>query len=77
MFSPGMLKGSGVKYLRLHMDYKFPIEANFDKLMLYLKTKLISWSNKKVSLVSCVLDVNQIFLSSNGSLHPIGIPMLK
>jgi hypothetical protein len=58
------------------MGYKFLTEANFDKLMLSLKTKLISWGNK-ISLASNVLIANEILLTSNGSLHPIGISMLR
>ncbi len=40
------------------MGYKFPIETNFDKLMLSLKTKLISWGNKKVSVAGNMLIIN-------------------
>jgi hypothetical protein len=57
-------EGQGIKYLGLQIDYHLPIEANFDKIMLSLKSKLINWWNKKVSLVSKVLVVNQIVLVS-------------
>jgi hypothetical protein len=57
-------KGQGVKYLGLQIDYHLPIGANFDKIMVSLKSKLINWGNKKASLTSIVLVANQIILAS-------------
>jgi hypothetical protein len=56
-------KGQGIKYLGLKIDYHQPVEANFDKIRLSLKSKLINWGNKKVFLASKILVVNQIIIT--------------
>jgi len=57
-------KGQGIKYCGLQIGYHLPIKANFDKIMLFTKSKLINWGNKKVSLPSKVFVANQIILAS-------------
>jgi hypothetical protein len=38
--------------------------VNFEKMMLSLKGKLISWSNNKLSLAGRILVANQVLLAS-------------
>jgi hypothetical protein len=40
------------------------MEANFDKLMISLKGKMIAWGNCNLSFVSKILIANQVLLSS-------------
>jgi hypothetical protein len=56
-------KGQGIKYLGLQIGYHLPIKANFDQIMLALKSKLINWGNKKVSLASKVSVANQTIIA--------------
>jgi hypothetical protein len=41
-----------------------PSEANFDKMMLALKGKLINWSSNKLLLAGRILVANQALLTS-------------
>ncbi len=38
-------EGTGIRYLGIQVDFHLPSEANFDKMMLALKSKLITWSD--------------------------------
>jgi hypothetical protein len=40
------------------------VEANFDKLMISLKGKMIAWGNCNLSLAGRILIANQVLLSS-------------
>jgi hypothetical protein len=41
-----------------------PLEANFDKIMIALKNKLINWSHNNLSLAGRILVANQVLLAS-------------
>ncbi len=56
--------GEGTRYLRVQVGSHLPLEANFEKMMVSLKGKLISWSNNKLSLVGRILVANQVLLAS-------------
>ncbi len=56
--------GEGTRYLGIHVGSHLPSEANFDKMMLTLKGKLISWSHNKLSLRGRILVANQVLLAS-------------
>lgn len=43
--------GEGTRYLGVQVGSHLPPEANFDKMMLALKSKLITWSHNRLSLV--------------------------
>jgi hypothetical protein len=47
-----------------HPNRQLPIKANFEKLMLILKGKMITWGKCNLSLVNRILVANQILLSS-------------
>jgi hypothetical protein len=53
-----------VKYLGIQVGFHLPTEANFDKMMVALKSKLINWSTCHLSLAGRVLVSNQVFLTS-------------
>jgi hypothetical protein len=57
-------EGQGVGYLGIQIGFRLPIEANFEKLMLILKGKMIAWGKCNLFLVGRILVVNQILLSS-------------
>ncbi len=46
------------------MGFHLPQEANFDRLMIALKSKLITWSHNLLSLARRILVANQVLLSS-------------
>jgi hypothetical protein len=48
-------KGKGARYLGIHVGFHLPPEANFDSMMLALKSKLIIWSNNAFSLAGRIL----------------------
>ncbi len=57
-------KGKGVRYLGIQVGFHLPIEANFDKMMVAFKSKLINWSTCRLSLTGKVLVTNQVLLAS-------------
>jgi hypothetical protein len=57
-------RGEGSRYLGVLVGFHLPIEANFDRLMGALKSKLIAWSHNHLSLVGRILVANQVFLAS-------------
>ncbi len=59
-----MPKGEGTKYLGIQIGHHLPTEANFDKMMIALKGKLINWSRNNLSLARKILVVNQVLLAS-------------
>ncbi len=56
--------GEGTKYLGVLVGFHLPPEANFDKLMVALKNKLIAWSHNLLSLAGRILVANQVLLAS-------------
>jgi mannosylglycoprotein endo-beta-mannosidase len=56
--------GEGTQYLGVQVGSHLHPEANFKKMMLSFKSKLISWSNNRLSLVSRILVANQVLLAS-------------
>ncbi len=59
-----ILEGEGVCYLGIKIGFRLPTEANFDKLMLFLKGKLIAWGHRNLSLAGRILVANQVLLVS-------------
>jgi hypothetical protein len=57
-------KGEGTRYLGIQVGHHLPTEANFDKMMTTLKSKLISWSHNNLSLAGRILVANQVLLTS-------------
>ncbi len=57
-------KGKGTRYLGIQVGFHLPPEANFDSMMLALKSKLIIWSNNALSLAGRILVANQVLLAS-------------
>jgi len=45
-----LLEGTGTRYLGIQVGFHLPPEINFEKMMLALKSKLITWSNNRLSL---------------------------
>jgi hypothetical protein len=54
----------GTKYLGVLVGFHLPPEANFDRLMIALKSKLIAWSHNLLSLAGRILVANQVLLAS-------------
>jgi hypothetical protein len=54
----------GTRYLGIQVGFHLPTEANFDAMMLNLKSKLISWSHCSLSLAGRILVANQVLLAS-------------
>jgi hypothetical protein len=50
--------------LGVQVGFHFPPEANFDKMMLAFKSKLINWSHNQLSLAGRILVANQVLLAS-------------
>jgi hypothetical protein len=50
--------GKGTRYLGIQVGFHLPTKANFDAMMLNLKSKLISWSHCLFSLASRILVAN-------------------
>ncbi len=48
----------------IQIGFRLPIEANFEKLMLTLKGKMIAWGKCNLSLAGRILVANQVLLSS-------------
>ncbi len=59
-----ILEGQGVQYLGIQIGFQLPIEANFEKVMLTLKEKMIAWGKCNLSLAGKILVANQVLLSS-------------
>jgi hypothetical protein len=59
-----ILEGQGVRYLGIKIGFRLPIEANFEKLMLALKGKIITWGKCNLFLAGRILVTNQVLLSS-------------
>ncbi len=57
-------EGEGIRYLGIQVSFHLLFKANFDKMMLALKGKLINWSHNKLSLVDKILVANQVLLAS-------------
>jgi hypothetical protein len=57
-------EGQGVRYLGIQIGFRLPIEANFEKLMLTLKGKMIAWGKCNLFLAGRILVANQVLLSS-------------
>ncbi len=57
-------KGKGTRYLGIQVGFHLPTEANFDSMMLTLKSKLITWSHNALSLAGRILVANQVLLAS-------------
>jgi hypothetical protein len=59
-----VLEGEGTKYLGILVGFHLPLEANFDRLMVALKSKLIAWSHNLLSLAEKILVANQVLVAS-------------
>ncbi len=59
-----MPKREGTKYMGIQVGHHLPTEANFDKMMIALKSKLVSWSHNNLSLAGRILVANQVLLAS-------------
>jgi hypothetical protein len=57
-------KGEGVRYLEVQVGFHLPTEANFDKMMVTLKGKLIHWSHSNLLLAGRILVANQVLMAS-------------
>jgi len=70
-------EGEGTKYLGVLVGSHLPPEANFDKMMLALKSKLIAWSHNLLSLAGRILVANQVLLASMWYLAACWNPNLR
>jgi hypothetical protein len=59
-----ILEGQGVRYLGIQISFRLPTKANFEKLMLALKGKMIAWGKCNFFLASRILVANQVLFSS-------------
>ncbi len=59
-----ILEGEGTCYLGIQVGFHLPTDANFDRMMLALKGKLITWSHNNLSLTGRILVANQVLLTS-------------
>jgi hypothetical protein len=50
--------------LGIEVRFRLPTKANFNKLMISLKDKMIAWGNCNLSLAGRILIANQVLLSS-------------
>ncbi len=57
-------RGEGTRYLGVLVGFHLPPEANFDRLMVALKSKLIAWGHNLLSLAGRILVSNQVLLAS-------------
>jgi len=67
-------EGKGMRYLGIQVGFHLPTEANFDKMMVALKSKLINWNTYCLSLAGKVLVSNQVLLASMWYLAACGNP---
>jgi hypothetical protein len=49
-------EGTSTRYLGIQIGFHLPFEANFDKMMFALKSKLITWTHNKLSLAGRIHD---------------------
>jgi hypothetical protein len=75
-------KSEGVCYLGIQIEFWLLVEANFNKLMMSLKGKMIAWGNCNLSLTGKILIVNQVLFSSQymaayWNLNPIMCNQIK
>ncbi len=59
-----VLEGKGVQYLGVQVGFRLPTKANFDKMMVALKGKLIKWGHNNLFLAGRILVANQVLLAS-------------
>jgi len=59
-----VLESERVHYLGIQVGFRLPAKANFDKLMISLKGKMIEWRNYNLSLIGKIFIANQVLLSS-------------
>jgi hypothetical protein len=59
-----LTEGEGTRYLGVLVGFHLLPEANFDRLMIALKSKLIAWSHNLLSLAGRILVANQVLLAS-------------
>jgi hypothetical protein len=59
-----ILDEEGTRYLGVQVGSHLHPEVNFEKMKLSLKSKLISWSNNRLSMASRILVANQVLLAS-------------
>jgi hypothetical protein len=59
-----MVEGEGIRYLGVLVGFHLPPEANFNRLMIAFKSKLIAWSHNLLSLAGRILVANQVLLAS-------------
>jgi hypothetical protein len=57
-------EGQRVRYLGIQIGFRLPTDANFEKLMLTLKGKMIAWGKCNLSLAGRILVANQVLFSS-------------
>jgi hypothetical protein len=57
-------KSEKVRYLGIQVGFRLPMEANFNKLMISLKCRMIMRGNCNLSLACRILIANQVLLSS-------------
>jgi hypothetical protein len=57
-------EGKGVRYLGIQVGFHLRPEANFSKMVMALKGKLINWSTCRLSLAGRILVANQVLLAS-------------
>jgi hypothetical protein len=72
-----VLEGKGTRYLGIQVGFHLPVEANFDKMMVALKSKLINWSHSCLSLAGRILVANQVLLASMWYLAACWNPNLR
>ncbi len=70
-------EGTSTRYLGIQVGFHLPPETNFDKMMLALKNKLITWSNNRLSLAGKILVANQVLLASTWYLATCWNPNLR
>ncbi len=51
-------ESEGICYLGIQVGFWLPTKANFDKLMTFLKSKMIVWGNCNLSFASRILVTN-------------------
>jgi len=70
-------EGEGTRYLGVLVGSHLPPEANFDKMMLALKSKFIARSHNLLSLAGRILVANQVLLASMWYLAACWNPNLR
>jgi hypothetical protein len=57
-------ESEGVHNLGIQVRFQLLVEANFDKVMISLKGKMIAWGNYDLSFTGKIFITNQVLLSS-------------